>query len=100
MAMVMSMFFELTRNISRGKMFVRMDGAMLSLSRHTTLASGPRILSPERAREVNNMSVVKVGDVGVVCSEDAFAAHMKAGRLGEFCQPCTTPPGVRDPRSV
>jgi hypothetical protein len=45
------------------------------------------------------MSVVKVGDVGVVCSEDAFAVHMKAG-FGEFRQPCTTPPGVRDPRSV
>jgi hypothetical protein len=46
------------------------------------------------------MAVVKVGDVGVECSEHAFAVHMKAGRLGEFRQPCTTPPGVRDQRRV
>jgi hypothetical protein len=54
---------------------------MLSLSRHTTLASRPRgeYQSLERAREVNSTSVVKVGDVGVVCSNDAIAVHMKAG---------------------
>lgn len=34
--------FEPTRNISRGKMLYELDGAMLSLSRQTTLASGPR----------------------------------------------------------
>jgi len=39
------------------------------------------------------MSIAKVGDVGGVCSEDASAVHMKAGRLGEFRQPCTTRAG-------
>ena len=34
--------FEPTRNISRGKMLYEMDGAMLSLSRHTTLTPRPR----------------------------------------------------------
>jgi hypothetical protein len=30
------------------------------------------------------MPVVKVGDVGVVCSEDLFAVHMKAAGLANF----------------
>jgi len=95
----MAMFLGPTRNISRGKMLYEWMAQCCPYLVTPHSPPGLEVNIKSRASS-RGQQYVCCKDVGVVCSEDESAVHIKAGRLGGFRQPCTTPAGVRDPRSV